>query len=114
MGLVVRSSGPPEDLARTLRDLVTALDPELPVARISTMDDILADSVASDRVLLFLVSIFGLVAVALSSVGIFGVMSYTVNRRTREIGVRMAVGGAPAHVLRMVIRQGMTLVALGA
>ena len=113
MAVVVRASGPPLDLVESVRQSVARLDSELPIYSITTMEDLVSESLTSDRVLLLLLGLFGLIALMLGAVGIFGVMSYTVSQRTREIGVRIAVGGAPVDVLMMVIRQGMTLVGLG-
>jgi len=113
MAVVVRASGSPLELAVTVTEAVNRLDPTLPVSRISTMEELVAESLAPDRVLLLMVGLFGLVAVLLGAVGIFGVMSYTVSQRTREIGVRIAMGGAPVDVLKMIIMKGMTLVGLG-
>ena len=77
------------------------------------MEDLVSDSLASERVLLLLLGLFGFIAIVLGAVGIFGVMSYTVSQRTGEMGVRIAVGGAPRDVLSMVVFQGMTLTGVG-
>ncbi len=113
MAVVVRALGAPRDLVATLREAVRDLDPALPIYQLSTMEDLVSDSLTSERVMLLLLGLFGFIAVVLGAVGIFGVMSYTVSQRTAEMGVRIALGGAPRDVLTMVVRQGMTLAALG-
>ncbi|UCG89102.1 MAG: ABC transporter permease [Gemmatimonadota bacterium] len=113
MAVVVRASDSPRDLVATLREAVRDVDPALPIHQLSTMEDLVSASLTSERVVLILLGLFGFVAIVLGAVGIFGVMSYTVSQRVTEMGVRIALGGAPRDVLTMVVRQGMTLAALG-
>jgi predicted permease len=113
MAVVLRASGSPRHLVATVREEVRALDNGLPIHRLSTMEDLVSDALTSERVMLLLLGLFGFIAVVLGAIGIFGVMSYTVSQRTTEMGVRIALGGAPRDVLAMVVRQGMTLAALG-
>jgi putative ABC transport system permease protein len=113
MYLAVRTSSNPIDLARALRQEVWALDKDLPVTNVATMEQLLAESVAQPRFRTLLLGIFALVALVLASVGIYGVISYTVTRRTYEIGIRMALGAQTGEVLKLIIRQGMTLAVIG-
>jgi len=113
MSVVVRAAGSPRDLAATLREAVRDLDPALPIYQLSAMEDLVSASLTSERVVLILLSLFGSVAIVLGAVGIFGVMSYAVNQRATEMGLRIALGGAPRDVLKMVVREGMTLAVLG-
>jgi putative ABC transport system permease protein len=92
---------------------VKSVDPDQPIYNIRTMHEIRAESVASERLNLTLLSIFAGIALVLAIVGIYGVMSYTVTQRTHEIGIRMAIGAQPRDVFRMVIGQGMTLALIG-
>jgi len=113
MEVVVRTSGDPLSLAKTLRDTVWSLDKDVPVADIKTMDDILADTMASRRFNLLLMSIFASVAMILASVGLYGVMSYAVTQRTHEIGIRIALGAKKSDVLKLVVGQGMVMTLIG-
>ena len=113
MAIVVRSHSSPLALATSVRQAVSSIDQTLPVYGITTMESVVAASLASERVLLLLLGIFAAVAVALGVVGVYGVMSYTVSQRTREVGIRIAMGGAPRDVRGLVMRQGMTLVLMG-
>src|SRR5262249_9619837 len=100
-------------LANPLRRDVAKVDPNLPLYFIGTPASQFDVFVAATRIIATMFSIFGLVAVVLASVGIYGVMSFAVNQRTQEFGVRMALGADAARIVRMVLRQGVVQIALG-
>jgi putative ABC transport system permease protein len=112
--LVVRTKNDPMALATPIRHEVTALDPEQPVARVATMDGLKEASTAQPRFRAFLLGAFASIALMLSAIGIYGVMAYTVSRRTSEIGVRMALGARPVNILRLIFGESMMLTLLGA
>ncbi len=111
--LVVRSPSDPGRLARAVQQAVASLDPNLATAEVSTMEDLMAQSLARPRFLTLLLTLFGSTAILLAGVGIYGVVSYRVALRTNEIGIRMALGARPLDVVRMVLSQGMALAAGG-
>jgi len=113
LSLVVRSSGDPLALVGAIENQVWSIDKNLPVSDIKTMQEVVAGSIEQHRFNLFLLGLFAFVALVLAVVGIYGVMSESVSSRTHEIGIRMALGAQPADVLRMVVRQGMTLAVIG-
>jgi putative ABC transport system permease protein len=105
--LVVRTAGEPSDLASAVRRVVWSFDRNLPISQVVTMDEVVAEKNAQPRFEMLLLGVFAMVALLLAAAGIYGVMSYSVSRRTREIGIRVSLGANSADVLRMIVRQGM-------
>ena len=111
--LVVRTHGDPATLAPAVKDAIWSVDRDQPIVRVATMDSLLTSSEADRRFALTLFETFGVVALVLAAVGIYGVLSGGVNERMREIGVRAALGASRRNILLLVIRQGMTLTGIG-
>jgi predicted permease len=111
--LVIRHSGEIDALVPAVRRIVAAVDPEQPVSDVRPMDDVLAGETASRRTQLQVIALLAVVAVLLTSVGIYGLLAYTVAQRSREIGVRLALGAEPARVGRMIFANGVRLAAIG-
>jgi len=111
--LAVRTAGDPVRMARAIAAAVHRVDPDQPVTHFQTMDQVFSNSVAQPRLQLVLLLVFGGLAGLLAAVGIYGVVAYSVARRTREIGIRVALGAQRADVARMVLREGAFLAATG-
>lgn len=110
---VIRTSGDPAALAQSIVDEIHKADANLPVTRLMTLDNLLADSVSPRRFSMSLLGMFAILALLLAAVGVYGVMSYVVSLRTNEIGIRMALGARPRDIRRMVIRRGAALALVG-
>ncbi len=111
--LAVRTSVPPMSVVPAMRESVRAMDKEQPVNRIRTIRDIISETYGALRFPMTLLWIFAALALLLSAVGIFGVMSYTVSRRSREMAIRVALGASPGELLRLVLREGLWVTLLG-
>ena len=111
--LVIRASGSAEAIAPAVRQIIRKADPEMPVSDVRLLEDILTAETASRKVQLSAVGSFALIAFLLAAIGIHGLLSFSVNSRTQEIGVRMALGASTGQILRMILRDGAVLAGIG-
>ncbi|HSS19154.1 MAG TPA: ABC transporter permease [Pyrinomonadaceae bacterium] len=113
MAVYLKTQGNPEGLTNALRQQVQAVDPNLPIFGESTMENVVAASLAQRRFAMQVVGLFGILALLLAGIGIYGVMAYSVTQRTREIGIRLALGASTGNILRWLLQQGMKLTLIG-
>jgi putative ABC transport system permease protein len=113
MALVARTSLDPVTFAPAIREIVRELDKEVPVSEIRTLDDLRNASISTDRFRTLMISIFALVALVLAAIGVYGVIAYGVAQRSRELGIRMALGARRTEILRLVVQDGMLPVLTG-
>ena len=113
MFYILRTSGNPMGIASAIRSAVAEVDPSKPAGNIQTVEQNLRDQVSGQRVYMLLLTVFGAIAAVLAAVGIYGVMAYAVTQRTREIGIRMALGATSSSVMALVVKQALILVFIG-
>jgi putative ABC transport system permease protein len=113
LSIVVKTAGDPMAMAPRVRDAVAALDPNLPIYWVESMDGVIADNTWAFGLFGSLFMIFGTVALFMSAVGLYGVMAFSVSRRTQEMGLRMALGAYGKDIVRLVLKKGLVQLALG-
>jgi len=113
MKVMVRTQGAPAALHQAIREEIWRIDPQQPIIRITSIDQVISDSLSVQRFCALLLSIMALVALLLAIIGIYGVTAYSVNQRTQEIGIRVALGADINNITRMVIKKGMVLCIVG-
>jgi len=113
MTIVIRTAGDPLRFADAVRREIWSKNPDQTITTVTTLDDVLGESVARPRLLAWLLGAFGTIGLTLGALGIFGVLAFAVSQRRREIGVRMALGASPRSVLRLIVMQGMLLASIG-
>lgn len=111
--LQIKTAGDPGPVAAALRNEVRALDPHLPLYNVKTLDDEINESLVQERLVTWLTSSFGLLATLLTALGLYGVLTFSVARRTREIGIRVALGAQRVDVMKLVLVQGLVIVTVG-
>ncbi|HEX8088994.1 MAG TPA: FtsX-like permease family protein, partial [Blastocatellia bacterium] len=110
---ILRTAVEPMSVVESARGAIASLDPTLPISNVKTMERIIYDSVAPFRFNLYLLGLFAVVAMILTMIGVYGVMSYSVTQRTQEIGIRMALGARPSEVRALILKQGFILSSIG-
>ena len=113
MTMMVHSETDPSALLSTVRNEMRALNKDVPVYSVQTMTERIGGQLAADRMIAVLLSVFGGAALLLASIGVYGVMGYSVAQRTHEIGIRMALGAEQLDIVKLIVRQGLTLVLIG-
>jgi ABC-type antimicrobial peptide transport system permease subunit len=113
LAVALRTAGDPLALAQPLRDLVTRLDPDIPVNSLDTLEERVAEASLDIKIIGGMFSIFGIVALLLASIGLYAVMSFSVGRRTSEVGIRMALGADSGKILALILRSGARPVGWG-
>jgi putative ABC transport system permease protein len=113
MTLLMRTSANPTTYVSAMRDVVRGIDPGIALRGVNTLEDEIADAIAIVRIMGILMGVFGLVALALSSIGVYGVLSESVAQRTHEIGIRLALGANPRDLMKLILREALRLTGIG-
>jgi len=113
MNLVLCTAAEPAALVQSVKAAIWSIDRDQPIYRVESMEDVVAEATSAPRLTLSLLGVFAAAALGLAAFGIFGVVAYSVNLRSRELGIRIALGARPPDVLRLIVRQGMATTAAG-